>query len=489
MSSSSYSALLRRSKLATYSPAIDQVYSTTSGHAARSQFGFKRPLPSATTKKAPFVRVTSLDNSQKRTEFRKATKETSFTKKWGEVPVGIQMSSRDGSYSAASAALSMAEASEVQSRFVPAQAVGAIKSVAQAKAGAEAKRSAPNFFLMEEEQFDRFLESLGERREEFQQFALEEFTKTQEGREATELDLYEHAQSNPTHLARLVERFLAFPSPSPTAAPLPHPHPTLALQYSTPTPLESALAPPLPGRLLGPTTSRSNTSLHSNRSLLYTSILGQVSSIGQLQSGGASHTTFFPDASGTRSNAPGRTTFTIKPTVDPSAYASRVALSSRRGKVPFRSQIPSYEPQALASNVLDLHPTVSTTPPRPLPGTQSYSGDLPAPSAPKRMPFGSKNAVSLTEMMGQFGTSRRLNDPRSDLWTGKRRSFEEREVFRRNSNALKEERLATDGKAFGARGTRESRQAAAAAKRKSGGNAQEKRKDLVSNLQELLGSN
>lgn len=498
MSTNSYSALLRRSKLASYTPAIEQVYTTNSANLSRTNFGLKRPLP-ISTRKAPFIRVTSLDNEQRRTDWRKGTKETSFTKKWSELG-GVAVATNPGYRGGATTTVDADEGLEVQSRFVPAgwSQGGSIKDVQQTKdllSTRHSRRRAPNFLLMAPDEFERYLDSLGLRREEFRAFALGELQKTRDGEHLApdaSVDLYEHAQAQPTHLARVIERFLALPEPSPSAAPIPSPHPTLALRYSTPTALESALAPPVPGRLLGPSPSYQPSSSFSssprgsafNKSQLYTSILGQIAPIGLQQTAGQSYTTFFPDASSHRSNIPGRTTFTLRPTVNAAAYASRVNLAAHRGDSAFRPSVPSYEPQVLAHKTLDLQPVV-TTRRRPLPGTQAYSGSLPSSpsSSPSRRPGAGALAASLSEMMPAT-TSKRFGDgPRLNLYDGKRQSFEENQARKRTGRALIEERRATDGKVFKAAGERKKKGLGEGG---SKGGKGDKRRDLVDQLSEIL---
>ncbi|GAA6001268.1 hypothetical protein JCM10207_007494 [Rhodosporidiobolus poonsookiae] len=389
---SSYSSLLRRSKLASYSPQIDQVYTTNSSNLARSNFGFKRPLPANSTKTSPFVRLAQLDSPEGRTVFRKATREAKFVKQWQETGVGIQ-----------SDALTPRNANgrrwdrlELQSRFVDGNGPGAVKSLdAQTTTGAGALGRMPNVFAMTQGEFDRFLNQLGEHREAFKEFVVAETNRTNQSAtpaSVADFDLYDHAQRHPTEVLRLVERFLRLPttpSSSASSAPLPQIHPTLALQYATPTPLESALAPPVRGRLLGQADSRgrsASTSLYGDRrpdSLA--SVLSTVSALPAHAAAAAAPTTFFPDATGVRSNAPGRASFRLQPIVNPSFHAARVAVERAplgRKTYDFRPPTAEYEPAALALKSVELRPTVVSPAAEAsapaLPGTPAYSGNAPA---------------------------------------------------------------------------------------------------------------
>ncbi|GAA5919807.1 hypothetical protein JCM6882_006486 [Rhodosporidiobolus microsporus] len=392
--STSYSSLLRRSKLAHFNPQIDQVYTTSSANLARSNFGFKRPLPQATTKTSPFVRVSHIDSPEGRTVFRKATRETKFVRQWSETGVGIQSEA----FHPRSAHPRKWDRLELQSRFVAGSGPGAVKPVTSSAVGATAVPRMPNVFALSEGDFDRFLEELGERRDEFKAFVVAEMNKTNNASQPAsvdDFDLYDHAQRHPTELIRLVERFLRLPSPSTaslTSAPLPQIHPTLALQYASPTPLESALAPPVRGRVLGPVpekrtnTPGGNTYGSSSRFDMFASVLSTVTTVSNPGSS-AAPTTFFPDAAGVRSNAPGRASFRLNPVLNPVQYALRAATESPsslgRKSATFRPDTAEYEPATLALRALDARASVlpAEQARAAVPGTPAYSGDLPADAA------------------------------------------------------------------------------------------------------------
>ncbi|KAK4053159.1 hypothetical protein OIV83_001894 [Microbotryomycetes sp. JL201] len=346
MSANSYSALLRRSKLATFSPAIEQVY--TPGSAAqlkRQDFGFKHTLPLATTSKAPFVRVTRLDNAQRRTDYRKATREALYVRKWAELDVAITPEPLGDV--------------ELQSRFVPDDMLGSIKPVEAAKEAASASMRVPNFFTMAPEEFERFLDSLGDLRPEFAQFAANNLAATT-GSVPEVIDLYELAQADPAQVTRLVEQFLARQTAHEANDKIiPCTHPKLGLQYSTPTRIDDALAPLVPGRILAEKTGNQKYS---------TVILGQIDSVAQSDSGGKESTQFMPDMNGERSNQPGRAMFRVTPKIE----FERI---SRELNTPPRSSSlrESHEPRMLAARVVGMQGKVERRPPAPLPGTREKS--------------------------------------------------------------------------------------------------------------------
>ncbi|BGP30304.1 hypothetical protein JCM10296v2_002058 [Rhodotorula toruloides] len=453
-----YSALLRRSKLATLNPRIDQVYTAPSSSRAHgNNYGLKRPLPTKSTRAAPFVRVLELDSDDGRTGYRKATRETKFTRQWAEVGVGIQatvLGDRAGSGGTVGNRRLWFRP-EVQTRFMPAGFVGAIQqpgredvpgrefavepvdpallegaegvegeansdvssaaepavdaaSASPTRAAPTEPQPVPNFFLMQPRAFDQFLLDLGRRRSEFRAFVAEEENKRSVslGQPATAdretYDLYAHAQREPVELVRLVERFLRlpqevdprFPDAEPSkrdpalAEPMPLVHPTLALQYSTPTPLESSLAPPVEGRILGPVNDAASRyghigAMYDRKNKVYAQVLSQISMIPANAAGNTQPTTWFPDVAGERSNVPGRASFRIQPTINPTTYAARASLE-RAGfyaSVDFRPPTEEHGSALLDHSRIETHPVALPAEQlasiRPLPGTQAYSGNNP----------------------------------------------------------------------------------------------------------------
>lgn len=455
--SASYSSLLRRSKLASLTPQIDQVYTASSANRARANYGLKRPLPAlspAAGARSPFVRITSLDSPERRTSYRRATREQQYTQKWLEVDTGL---ASDALVDRPSLGLGGAGGGEfvqrkwdrlpVQSRFVAPGAPGAIQPLELVSQPNQSKlHPVPNFFALNPAKFDRFLGDLGARRDKFRQFVLAEAKKLAEqtggavaALDEADFDLYAHAQRNPLELTRLVERFLRrFPpaDASPLASsPLPQVHPTLALQYATPTPLESALAAPIPGRLLASAPESSSRlggfgkPRHYNRPDVYASILSQIAPVPSAATAGAAETNFFPDVEGHRSNVPGRANFRITPTINPVPYANQTAIVTtkvRLGSHEFRPPTAEYEPALLKLRSVRLNPTVvpasapssnsassSTPAPAARPGSPAYSGALPRDLASSSSSFSSAGRRSGGG--GAYGGARQVTQSLSDL--------------------------------------------------------------------------
>ncbi|GAA5835749.1 hypothetical protein JCM9279_004636 [Rhodotorula babjevae] len=519
-SSSTYSALLRRSKLASLAPGVEQVYTTSPANLARGNWGLKRPLPQASTTTSPFVRLFDLDSPEGRTTFRKATREAQYVQKWAETGVGLNSDAYSARHSSNGTNARAWDRLPVQSRFVDGDAPGAIR---QLPAGAQHPHAAapprmPNFFAMSEREFERFLADLGERRDEFRTFVLREAATSgqQQTESADEFDLYAHAQRNPLELVRLVERFLRLPSStspsSSSASTLPQVHPTLALQYASPTPLESALAAPIPGRLLGPSPDASSTrsggfaSMYGPRSEVYASLLSQVAPVPSSATAGTPTTSFFPDATGARSNLPGRAHFRLQaPTINPIPYASRTAITRGgvRQSTEFRPPTAEYEPSVLALRSVDLRaqvvPSAQVAVPKPLPGTPAYSGDLPpevaryggaggrggAPGA------GGGRAASLTDLYAATGSLRSLGvkGKPKDLLAGRknRRSKEDQDKWVRQREALLEQ-SGQDARAYAAKGRKDGERQQGGKGHGKGGRREQSGKKLISRLEELLDS-
>jgi Mitochondrial ribosomal protein subunit len=85
--SSSFAALLKQSKFASYSPSIAQVYTTYGGHATRGDWGVKRPL--SARKRNQALLIQSIDSREQQTEFRSAESEAKMVERWQETGMDI----------------------------------------------------------------------------------------------------------------------------------------------------------------------------------------------------------------------------------------------------------------------------------------------------------------------------------------------------------------------------------------------------------------
>ncbi|KAK4698754.1 hypothetical protein P7C70_g7515, partial [Phenoliferia sp. Uapishka_3] len=153
--------------------------------------------------------------------------------------------------------------------------------------------------------------------------------------------------------------------------------------------------------------------------------MGVISPINSSNTAGVSTTTWFPDTTGTRSNAPGRAAFTLSAEINLNGTVRR-ALASRRGKKDLLSPTPNVpianEPHALSGQDFQLHPIVVDGSVKALPGSRAYSG--------QKAPTGYKYGVGA----GTNGSLQWLNGRTpGDLMrrpTGKQR-FERKELVDR----------------------------------------------------------
>ncbi len=87
---STFAALLRRSKFASYDPLIGQVYTSYGGHAHRGDWGVKRPLPNR--HRDACIRLRNVDTIYQHTDWKNAWKDTSFVKNFRELNVEPKVS-------------------------------------------------------------------------------------------------------------------------------------------------------------------------------------------------------------------------------------------------------------------------------------------------------------------------------------------------------------------------------------------------------------
>lgn len=90
--SSSFAALLKQSKFASYSPSIAQVYTTHGGHAARGDWGVKRPLSARKRSQALLIR--SIDSREQQTEFKSGESEARMVERWQETGMNVTPSEK-----------------------------------------------------------------------------------------------------------------------------------------------------------------------------------------------------------------------------------------------------------------------------------------------------------------------------------------------------------------------------------------------------------
>ena len=80
---SQFAALLRRSKFASFDPHIGQVYTSFDGHAARGNFGLKRPL--AVRRRNTHITVQAVDSREQQTMWRSGEQQNRWIRMWDEL--------------------------------------------------------------------------------------------------------------------------------------------------------------------------------------------------------------------------------------------------------------------------------------------------------------------------------------------------------------------------------------------------------------------
>ncbi|KAI1788411.1 mitochondrial ribosomal protein subunit-domain-containing protein [Ganoderma leucocontextum] len=174
---SQFAALLRRSKFASFDPHIGQVYTTFDGHAARGNFGLKRPL--ALRRRNAFITVRAVDSREQQTVWKSAEPQGRWIRMWDEVGVRPKLE-RDGVWHEKLGALDAEVHFLTDSEFtrteepVPApKATDKSMELAEEEEGMwQPKRSnaVPNLDAMSETEFERYLVRLRSLRPAFRKF-------------------------------------------------------------------------------------------------------------------------------------------------------------------------------------------------------------------------------------------------------------------------------------------------------------------------------
>ncbi|GAB1525058.1 hypothetical protein RhiTH_008215 [Rhizoctonia solani] len=249
---STFSTLLRRSKFASYDPAINQVYTSYGGFAHRGHWGTKRDLPGkrkhkvqdplvsssggrGSARRNPVAFVSALDSSEGQTEWSSAEKDVRWLRRLEELGFGTRLndmsawSKRVGSYSG--------------------RAIGNVDSEfgsSESETSQQMSNALPNIQSMSERQFKSYIAKLRSQREEFHKFLQETGVTNEEG-ENRPLPMYAYAQVTSNHHTRFLAHMNHEAATQPTSNTLtPVPHPSGGLDYLNPTPLMSQLLFPNP---------------------------------------------------------------------------------------------------------------------------------------------------------------------------------------------------------------------------------------------------
>lgn len=289
---SPFASLLRRSRFASYDPAIGQTYSAPSAHASRGNWGLKRPL--AVRKRGAFITLKSFEDHAQYIEWNNAETEVRFLRRVEEMNTHAAIA-HDSLWGQA-----LGEAKVdwvIDSDFCPAakEKPESISSLnvnndidglgMRGKGQYGARRTftqtkktyvQPNIHAMLPRQFERYLAKIRSLRPEFKAHLDAHLPpKHGPGSGSSSSDapksLYELAQQRGTryHATFLADHTASeFSSPPPTQEHqqqkpriAPQPHRTGALLYARPSAVDSYFSTPLqPGLAL-------NTIAHANLNL------------------------------------------------------------------------------------------------------------------------------------------------------------------------------------------------------------------------------
>ncbi|KAI0362554.1 hypothetical protein OH77DRAFT_1416826 [Trametes cingulata] len=170
---SQFAALLRRSKFASFDPTIGQVYTTFDGHAARGNFGFKRPL--ALRRRNAHITVQAVDSREQQTVWRSAEPQNRWIRMWDETGASPLSNTHNGSWSARLGPLGEIEFS-VDSDLVPRAETTKTKTEGEPERP-PMSQATRNIDAMSDEEFDWYLRRLRQLRPAFRQY-LQKYAQT-----------------------------------------------------------------------------------------------------------------------------------------------------------------------------------------------------------------------------------------------------------------------------------------------------------------------
>ncbi|KAH7339764.1 mitochondrial ribosomal protein subunit-domain-containing protein [Rhizoctonia solani] len=257
---SAFSTLLRRSKFATYDPAINQVYTSYGGFAHRGHWGTKRDLPvkrkhkvqdplvsssggRGSARRNPVAFISALDSSEGQTEWSSAEKDARWLRRLEELGSGTRLN--DTSAWSKRVGNSGGRAiGNVDSEF----------GSSESETSQQMSSALPNTQSMSERQFKSYIDKLRGQREQFHGFLQQAGVHSEEGKDRP-VPMYAYAQVPSTHHTRFLAHMNHEAAVQPTSNTLtPVPHPSGGLDYLNPTPLMSQLLFPNPvkGRYVQP---------------------------------------------------------------------------------------------------------------------------------------------------------------------------------------------------------------------------------------------
>jgi hypothetical protein len=184
---SSFAALLKQSKFASYSPAIAQAYVTHGGHAARGDWGVKRPL--SVRKRNRALLIQSMDSREQQTEFRSAEPEAKMIQRWEETGVDVTPANKGGDMAwvhqyDANRPIGDVGIDSEYCTFTTEKDVSAGPASGLPALGVKTPPSieaTPNFYTMNKKDFARYLERVRKMRPAFRRYIQEIQARLQKG--------------------------------------------------------------------------------------------------------------------------------------------------------------------------------------------------------------------------------------------------------------------------------------------------------------------
>lgn len=163
--SSSFPALLARSKFATYDPLISRVYTAPSSSSKRGDWGFKYTLPPSTSARPRprYLKLEALAGEVKGGSYRSGEKEARFIERWGDGRVGwknVNEAEREG-------ALGKGDRNNGRRGELSGLHTGDVAAagyVAQEEVVPQDKLQVPDIETMSEVQFEAYIEQIREMR-------------------------------------------------------------------------------------------------------------------------------------------------------------------------------------------------------------------------------------------------------------------------------------------------------------------------------------
>jgi hypothetical protein len=249
-SPSPFSALLRRSKFASYDTRINQVYTTYGGHAHRGNWGLKRPLP--LRRRKAYITVNAIDRYQQ-TEWNNAEAQARFVRKWDELDVDVR-SRQESSWDRKLMASGRMDWF-VDSEFAPRSYNHRKTSTAARQPHPKGPRThaVPNIHAMSEVEFQGYLKRLRKLRPKFKRYMKEVGNQRLRVK-----SLYELAQAPSNYHTNFIAAHAALPLHSLDSRFIEEiPHRSAGLTYTHVSPLQTAFTSrAFPGIILHPNESK-----------------------------------------------------------------------------------------------------------------------------------------------------------------------------------------------------------------------------------------